>query len=490
MKNKLFVILLIISLLAVFIIGCGDNNTQKIETGGGISNPDPQNNGNDSQETEKTLADLLAELPEKNYEGYEFIIITREEANIFWYTRDVFSAGMNGEPINDAVYDRNKLIEEKYSVVIKDLQASSPVQTARTLILAADDSFTAVTDGINPLAANLATAKLLADYNTMPGIILENVWWDQAMNKDLSVKHKLYFVTGDISIMDNEGTWNILFNKDMVNDLKLESPYDLVNSGKWLITKMHEQAKAVSADLDGDGKMTHPNDRFGLATEEYNNYSFWVGGGMKIAEKDKDDVPYLTMYSEKSVNVLEQAIALNLDKNIVMDHNKTEYYDIGTFGVGNILFQLVGMRVHPVNRQYDVNYGILPLPKYDEIQEKYYTTFSSWNLTAYSVPMTTANLERTGILMEAMAAISYYTLTPAYYEISLKGKMLRDVESGPMIDLILANRSYDMGLVFNWGGTLTMLFNIKDTSFSFKSGYDAIEDKAIKEMNKFIDEIS
>ncbi|MCL2518018.1 MAG: hypothetical protein FWF15_05590 [Oscillospiraceae bacterium] len=484
MKNKISAIFLIIFMLAVFIVSCGDNNSKS----GNETESGKPGEETIAPEAEKTLFDVMKELPERNFEGYEFIIITREEANIYWYTRDVFSAGSDGEPINDAVYERNMLLEERYNIKIKDLQASAPAATAKTLMLANDDAFTAVTDGIQALAVTLAKDHYLADYNTMPGIKLENPWWDQAMVRDMSIMHRLYFVTGDISIMDNEGTWNILFNKDIITNFTLESPYDLVNSGKWTLTKMHEHCKAVSADVDGDGKMTHPTDRFGLATEEYNNYSFWVGGGMKITAKDKDDLPYLTMYSEKSVNVLEKALALNLDKNITMNHNIV--YD-QTFSAGNILYQLVGMRVHPVNRQYDINYGILPLPKYDEAQDQYYTTFSAYNLTAYSVPITATNMERTGILLEAMAAVSYYTLTPAYYEISLKGKMLRDNESGPMMDMILANRAYDMGLIFNWGGTLTMFTDITNASgFDFTSKYNALEERAKTEMAKFIEEIS
>ena len=471
--------------LMLIVTGCAGNELQKGDIDG-------KTDGSQSVETaapeeaKKTLADVMKELPERNFEGYEFTVITRDPANIYWFTRDVFSEGMDGEPINDAVYERNTYIEEKYNVVIKDMPAISPTDKAKTLILAGE-TFTAVTDGLSALATTLVVNNWLADYNAMPGIKLENVWWDQAMNSDLSVKHKLYFVTGDISIMDNEGTWNILFNKVMITDFSLESPYELVYNNAWTITKMHEYALIVSTDLDGDGKMTYPNDRFGLASEEFNNYAFWVGGGMKITNKDKDDVPYLTVYSEKSANVLEKAVTLNNDKNVFFNHNRNSMDN----GMYNILFTTVGMRILPVFRKTDIDFGILPLPKYDESQEKYYTTYSPYNLTAYSVPVSALDLERTGILLEAMAAISYYTLTPAYYEISLKGKMLRDNESGLMIDMILANRAYDMGQVFNWGGGLQMIMNITDAAtFDFSSKYNALESKAISEIEKFIEEIS
>ena len=497
MKNKILIFLLINLLLSVFTVGCSNepagNNTETSAT----DTDSVQSNQTQNSETQmsggtNTLAGVLKELPERNFEGYEFVIITRDPTSPYWATIDVSSEKMDGEPINDAVYECNSLLEDKYNVKIKEFPSVSGASLmAKTLILAAEDSFTAVTDGLNQLSVNLASNNMLLDYNAIPGIKLDKPWWDQAMNGDLSIMRKLYFVTGDISIMDNAGTWCIYFNKDILNDFSsLESPYTLVENNKWLITKLYEYATAVAADLDGDGVMKFPGDRYGLATEAFNNYAFWVGGGMKIAGKTSDDIPYLTMYSEKSVNVLAQVLAMNLDKNIAFDHNPHSEY-LAANGLVNILFRLAGMRNLPVYRKFDIDFGVLPLPKYDEAQEKYYTTYSNNNFTAYSVPVTTKDIERTGVLLEAMAAVSYYTLTPAYYEISLKGKILRDEESGPMIDMILANRAYDIGQVFNWGGALSMFTQITNAgSFNFESKYAALESKTISEMEKFIEEIS
>jgi hypothetical protein len=60
-----------------------------------------------------------------------------------------------------------------------------------------------------------------------------------------------------------------------------------------------------------------------------------------------------------------------------------------------------------------------------------------------------------------MAAYSVDTLTPAYYDITLISKGTRDEESRPMIELILANRIYDIGYVFDasWGGFVSQIAN-------------------------------
>lgn len=429
------------------------------------------------------LNSLILKLPDRDYEGYVFKILTREEsASPYWFTRDVFSEGIDGEPINDAVYQRNSLLEDKYNITITDGPSGAvPSAAAKKLILAGEDSFAALTDGLTDLSA-LAVGGHLLDYNAVAVMDLDAEYWDRSINEGMSIAHKLYFVTGDLSIMDNEGTWHILFNKDIRQDLNLEDPYGLVADGGWTLQKMHEMARSAASDLDGDGKMTPMTDRFGFASESYNTYSLWVGGGMQIASKDENDLPVLSLNNEKSVGFLEKALDMQLDKDIFVDHNT----NMEVFSSGTTMFQLVGMRVLPVYRQSEVNFGILPLAKYDSAQEKYHTTYSSWNLTAYSVPVTTADPDRTGTLLDALAAVSEFTLTPAYYDISLKGKYIRDDESAAMIDLILDNRLYDIGLTFNWGGIFNIFTGLTDAkSYDFASRYAKAEEKAMAEIEKF-----
>ena len=61
------------------------------------------------------------------------------------------------------------------------------------------------------------------------------------------------------------------------------------------------------------------------------------------------------------------------------------------------------------------------------------------------VPITNSDLDMTGTILEALHCVSYETVIPAYYEISLKTKYSRDVESAAMLDLIFRSRVIDIG---------------------------------------------
>ena len=141
-------------------------------------------------------------------------------------------------------------------------------------------------------------------------------------------------------------------------------------------------------------------------------------------------------------------------------------------------------------RAADVNLGILPNPKFDENQDGYYHIATAWCMNPLSIPVTNKNLERTGFILEAMAAEAMYTLTPAFYNVTLQGKYIRDNESSAMLDIILNSRIYTQDELFAWGmhavvrdalGTVNMDFVSK-----IESSVSAIQTKIDSTVNLIV----
>ena len=89
--------------------------------------------------------------------------------------------------------------------------------------------------------------------------------------------------------------------------------------------------------------------------------------------------------------------------------------------------------------------------------------------------------------MEGMAEVSKYTLTPAYYDVALKGKFIRDEESAEMLDIILAQRTYDLGMIFNWGNMFSWITNLAlNSSLDFASTYAKNEKATLNGIEKFV----
>ena len=89
----------------------------------------------------------------------------------------------------------------------------------------------------------------------------------------------------------------------------------------------------------------------------------------------------------------------------------------------------------------------------NEAQGEYYSHMNEvGGMVSILKSVTGDNLEMTCAMIEAMAYYSKQYLTPAYYEKNLIAKGLQDEESGPMVDLILSTRTYDLAYVYGWSG--------------------------------------
>lgn len=87
------------------------------------------------------------------------------------------------------------------------------------------------------------------------------------------------------------------------------------------------------------------------------------------------------------------------------------------------------------------------------------------------------DIEMVSAMIEAMAYYSVDTLTKQYYDINLTTKSVKDEQSGPMIDLILASRVCDLDYYYGWGnavGTFVSALN-PDSKTSVASSAKSLE---------------
>jgi ABC-type glycerol-3-phosphate transport system substrate-binding protein len=443
-------------------------------------------------------------LPEKNYEGYEFKIMTKGETDVHWKSKEIFSEEITGDALKDAVYERNMWLSEKYGVRIIDIGAADPYTTGSKSILAGADDYDMFCVHISYHTASFVSNKMLVDLYDVPHIDLSQPYYDQNSVKSLSVVNKLFCVTGDMLTMDNDATWVVLFNKTLADEYKFESKYggsfyDLVNDRKWTHDMLFETARAAASDLNGDGVMDE-TDQWGLESEGFNAYALLVGSGITSFSKNADDYPYISLYSETAYEILDKAIRVMRDNTVTMYVSDwtSKFTDVWTdcmdktFSDGRSLYNFAGLNRVTLFRSMNTDFGILPIPKYTEEQDKYCCAVSLWGSNCIAVPKTATDLDRTGLVIEAVSWKSKYTLTPAYYDITLKGKASRDEESLEMLDLIFASTSFDLGNMFDWGGMYSVPAALCESKSAenFASRVSSLEQAAISDLNKFIDKIT
>ena len=86
------------------------------------------------------------------------------------------------------------------------------------------------------------------------------------------------------------------------------------------------------------------------------------------------------------------------------------------------------------------NFGLVPMPKYDEEQENY-ITYSNPISCFLTIPVTNPDMKRTGIIIDALTYDSYKNCLPIYYDITVSQKGLRNDDSIEMLEIVRDTRS-------------------------------------------------
>ena len=481
--------ILIIVLISGMLISCGGGKpSEKTDTN--VENNIPAAEDNKNAAEDNANARIEPDLPEKDFDGYTFTFFAhRIDYAGDWVgdgdPRELVAEEENGEPINDAVYKRNRAIEAKYNINIRMLTNSDDVGTLKKAVKAADKTYDAAVI-FNNLVPGVVTANLLVNVEELNYIDLDKPWWDPAV-KSMSIANQNYLMAGDLLILDNEATTGIMFNKDLLAQLAIDLPYDMVKTGKWTMDAMNNIIKGAAMDLNGDGIM-NKEDRWGFSVSTDTLHALLVSGGGSLAIKDENDIPYMCFTNEKNLAIINKAMDLMYNPEYVINvHGRdVEFPAYSMFEENKFVFYWMRMRVVERFRGMEANFGIIPMPKFDEAQDKYYSVVNPYTGVMLGVPKSAEDLDRVSIILEALSAESKYTLQPAYYDIVLQRKYVRDDESSEMLDIIFDSRVYDIGGVYSFGNVF-----IDFIELSRKNDRNVISyyDKKIGAMNKAIDKV-
>lgn len=369
------------------------------------------------------------------------------------WSSDLIAADENGTVLNDAIYKRNSKICSLYNVKLD--QIKSEKATFRTDVAAKisvdDTSYDVLYMGLAD-AAFAAESGYLLDMTTIDNIDLDAQWWTQSSNDAWSIGERLYFATGDITTIDDMAIRCMYFNKEMMSTIGKPTPYELVNSNEWVYDKFFEYAKDAEKD-DGDGVVTI-NDTFGSVAQVTFGFMMTMASGEVLCQKDADDLPVIKVLEDSArfVDVTTYLTEKISGNNSIYLGADADIMSIFTSGRSLFIAEVL-LHAQTMRQNYDVNFGIIPMPKYSSEQKDYYQYTTGYCTTVVCFPTSTRDdrLDMSSFIVEAMAIESVETVTPAYYEICLKGRYADDVESMAMLDIITSSVSSDLAEIFSWG---------------------------------------
>lgn len=441
-SNSIIAILLAVS--AMLTMSCGETSEKIDETS---STP---------SETEKLYPDdLPADL---NFDGKQVTFLYRAEISSEFY-----ADSENGEVVNDAIFNSMRSVEDRLgvdmNVVLRDghyVAARAEYNNHIKSTVRAGDSEYDWVDMMIGLATVEMSEGLFQNIADNKYIDLDKPWYIPGMKDSVAIDGKLYFVTSNASLGYLKSAFCLYFNNRVIDDFKLENPYELVDSGKWTLDKLIEMTSAASVDLNGDGKFDL-EDRLGLVEHDNNHENAYAAPNLiEFYKKDSNGDWKFSYGSEHDINVCEKLQKMYTTDgfyksrvtNAVLEQQEKYNAISSKFCSGDILFITSELDDAVLQfRNMKDPYGILPLPKFDEEQTSYRTSSRNTH-NSFSMPVTCADPDMAGAVFEALSSSNYETVYPAYFETALKTKYSRDDDSARMYDIIRDSMYLDFGYTY------------------------------------------
>lgn len=438
-------------LAALLLTGaaCGSEDTQDTapHTGDTVTDTD-----SDAAETEsETLyADHLPD--DLDFGGATVRIHARGDEDSLM---EVAVVELNGDALNDAIYNRNARVSERLNVILERVDGpgwenyAAELNRIKASIIAGDNSYQCIA-AWNAYVTLLALDNCFRDLTPLPYLETDMPWWNQTSVNSMALGGKLLFLTGDISFLTSFGGAYVLFTNDrLAKDHGIPSIPAMVRNGSWTLDNMLAITKNIYSDVDGNGVMDE-KDSYGYVTDFYNAVDSWYTASDIHQITLENGEPVYTPQLERVTALIEKISPMFYNGSLVGTYYTDAETQMDMFKNGQALIILRELdNARSYFRDMEDSYTINPLPKYDEAQNGYYSNTYT-GATMWCIPTDNPEPEIAAAVMEALAADSYTNVMPAYFETCLQGKLSRNEDTIDMLQVIREGAVADIEYLYSF----------------------------------------
>lgn len=404
LKNSLVVVLIIATVLSVsscrYVI---INHNNSSEDGKNIENteekavlPDTYTVHKSEKSEKKAQAKAyLSALPNVNFGSDSFTVA------VYDGFRAAPPYASNG--YEAVLIERNRLIEEKYGVVLKEL--SSP------LSLLLSDSYNAYLNKSDYADVLIIPAKKLGEFSeknfllnlkSLPGFSCNYDYFDTENMEKATAGLKYYAIMGDFT-RDIGSYYCVYVNTELIKNHGLADPCEYVKNGNWTWDKMIEYINAVP-------------ERYSISCADKRVLVKTVlkSAGVDLMSGKFNEVPVISYDTETAKSAISTIRSL-------INYSRAYFPFEGDnsasreFAAGNVLFAVGTVAEMSEYACLGREWTVLPIPKANELQETY-VSYLSDNAPIMVVSAGTLHPERTAVMIKALNAASYGFLDEGYYD--------------------------------------------------------------------------
>lgn len=454
MKKRLSAIILACLMLAPTLASCGNDVSSDLDENSSdptITSPDASTPEEEEEVSEIDARQAVSDdLPDTTFGGQNFRVLTvKGGANYgYEYLDEILSEETTGDSCNDAVYNRNLGLEQRFDIKITAAEHETPQSYITTLVQSGINEYELV--GMYNFKAYTAIgSEGIVNWTEVPHVNLEKPWHNSLANDSATINDRLYAICSDLSITSMLYTHAFFFNTTVVENhgYTANDIYTLVNEGKWTLDKAIEITSGIYEDTNGNGEQDE-DDLYGFAYSVWNAADVWLAAFDQSICKTSDSGIEMTFMTDKTTSIVEKLCDWHYNSDCFYNYD-TIYHEEVAMANNKLAFAPIRFKAcFDSLREMEEPYAIIPYPKWNEEQEQYLTNADD-KFTVFTIPLTAAeDLDFVGTIYEALCAETYKSVYPIYYDSALKGKYSSDSTTAEMIDLIMSGRNFDFSFEF------------------------------------------
>ncbi len=390
---------------------------------------------------DKTRPDIPSEL---NEDGFTLSILNYAEGS--GYSKATLDCEYDEDltRVDEAIYKRNRKIEQDYKCRIDVTGVPVPSSTLTTIIPSGDSSFDLSMCYEEWIGQIL---EYVIGWDALPHVDLSAPWWNTQGNKTFNIRGIQFAATGDFSLSHYNKIYCFIYNKDLYGDIDTGYDlYELVKSRAWTLDRLYEIARPFNRNLDGDVNVRSDDDGHGIVATSKVLFSLLLNGsGIKIIQSDKNGDPYFALQERSATNVLQKIVEINTgDDGYYRNAPKpNDALYLSTYAKGNTLFYACILSGVGSTPDYDFETGYMPAPLYDETQDDYHSVSIGGNVMVIPKTLSASRRDDVSTILEYMSFLSRDTVVKEYVQTYLKTR-LADGKDAEIIQLLFDTVDYDL----------------------------------------------
>ncbi|MBQ8439924.1 MAG: hypothetical protein IJX19_04625 [Clostridia bacterium] len=386
---------------------------------------------------------LLESIPENFQIGGEFTVLGWGDG------MQHYREELSDDVVGNAIYKRNVTVEGRLGV---DLQWSfSPgnwdykheyIQKVKSTSDAGMAYDALVCYNLVPYA--LAVQGLAENLYDTAYIDLTAPWWPSAYLGEALYNETIFGLVEGYAYATMRQMTGVFFNNDLIENKGLKSPYDMVAANEWTLDGMMAMLKGTYEDRNSNGKKDE-NDFYGASTGYSPQVDGWFyGAGYRWSDFDGEG-NLILLAGDSSI--------IEFTNRMAEAFSQQDFYGVdavrGTlFKESRAILYMESVTLADTTlKDQEIRYGIVPAPKRDASQERYYTHLTNRH-DAWCIPLNAKDNDNSSAVIECMAYESYRHVDPVYYESCIKLRYASDERLGEMYDLMRESITFDFFYLF------------------------------------------